>query len=110
MQQHGAAEEEAAVVLGASRWQLWRRITLPTILWPLLYGVALTNARAVGEFGAVSVVSGNIRGETNTLPLNVELLYQDYQAAAAFASAVLLVLIALATLALKTWVARKEHQ
>ena len=109
MQQHGAAEEEAAVVLGASPWQLWRRITLPTILWPLLYGVALTNARAVGEFGAVSVVSGNIRGATMTLPLNVELLYQDYQAAAAFASAMLLVCIALATLALKAWVARHEE-
>jgi len=109
MQQHGAAEEEAAVVLGASPWQLWRRITLPTILWPLLYGVALTNARAVGEFGAVSVVSGNIRGATMTLPLNVELLYQDYQAAAAFASAMLLVCIALATLVLKAWVARHEE-
>ncbi|MDO4643728.1 MAG: sulfate ABC transporter permease subunit CysW [Cardiobacteriaceae bacterium] len=109
MQQHGAAEEEAAVVLGASAWQLWRKITLPSILWPLLYGVALTNARAVGEFGAVSVVSGNIRGETNTLSLNVELLYQDYQAAAAFASAVLLVFIALTTLALKSWATRHKE-
>ena len=110
MQQHGSAEEEAALTLGASRWQLWRLITLPTIIWPLLYGVALTNARAIGEFGAVSVVSGNIRGETNTLPLHIELLYQDYQATAAFASAALLAVIALLTLALKAWVAARQEK
>ncbi len=109
MQQHGSAEEEAAVTLGANTWQLWRRITLPTILWPLIYGVALTNARAIGEFGGVSIVSGNIRGETQSLPLTIEALYQDYQASAAFACASLLALIALFTLIIKAWVARKEH-
>lgn len=109
MQQHGTNEEEAAVMLGASAWQLWRLITLPTIIWPLIYGAALTNARAIGEFGAVSVVSGNIRGETNTLPLHVELLYQDYQSAAAFASASLLVMIALLTLLLKALLNRHEQ-
>ncbi len=86
MQQQGREEEEAGVVLGASGWQLFRRVTLPNIRWALLYGVILTNARAVGEFGAVSVVSGNIRGETNTLPLQVELLYQDYNTVGAFAA------------------------
>lgn len=104
MQQQGKAEEEAAIILGASGWQMFRRITLPNIRWALVYGVILTNARAIGEFGAVSVVSGNIRGQTNTLPLQVELLYQDYQSAAAFAAASLLALMALATLFLKTWV------
>ncbi len=108
MQQHGAAEEEAAVTLGASPWQLWRKITLPTIIWPLIYGVALSNARAIGEFGGVSIVSGNIRGETQTLPLAVEALYQDYQTSAAFACASLLALIALSTLLLKAYIARKE--
>ena len=101
MQQQGREEEEAGVVLGASGWQLFRRITLPNIRWALLYGVILTNARAVGEFGAVSVVSGNIRGETNTLPLHVELLYQDYNAVGAFAASSLLAGIALITLAVK---------
>lgn len=111
MQQHGAAEEEAAVTLGANTWQLWRKITFPIILWPLIYGVALTNARAIGEFGGVSVVSGNIRGQTQTLPLAVETLYQDYQASAAFACASLLAMIALSTLFIKAYVARKEaHQ
>lgn len=104
MQQQSKAQEEAAIILGASPWQMFRRITLPNIKWALIYGVILTNARAIGEFGAVSVVSGNIRGQTNTLPLQVELLYQDYQAAAAFAAASLLALMALATLFLKTWV------
>lgn len=102
MQQQGSAQEEAAVTLGASTWQMFRRVTLPNIKWALIYGVILTNARAIGEFGAVSVVSGNIRGQTNTLPLQVELLYQDYQTGAAFAAAALLALMALATLLLKT--------
>ncbi|MGM0701407.1 MAG: sulfate ABC transporter permease subunit CysW [Pseudomonadota bacterium] len=101
MQAQGSREEEAAVTLGARGWTLFRRVTLPNIRWALLYGVILTNARAVGEFGAVSVVSGAIRGETNTLPLHVELLYQDYNTVGAFASAALLALIALFTLAAK---------
>ncbi len=104
MQQQGRDEEEAGVTLGASGWQLFRRVTLPNIQWALIYGVVLTNARAVGEFGAVSVVSGNIRGETNTLPLHVELLYQDYNAVGAFTSASLLAGIALLTLAIKSFV------
>ncbi|MBF9002202.1 sulfate ABC transporter permease subunit CysW [Vibrio sp. NFV-1] len=102
MQQQGRSDEEAAVILGASWWQMFRKVTLPNIKWALIYGVILTNARAVGEFGAVSVVSGHIRGETNTLPLHVQLLYEDYQSEAAFASASLLAFIALITLALKT--------
>lgn len=101
MQAQGSREEEAAVTLGARGFTLFRRVTLPNIRWALLYGVILTNARAVGEFGAVSVVSGAIRGETNTLPLHVELLYQDYNTVGAFASAALLALIALFTLAAK---------
>ncbi|GAA5169555.1 sulfate ABC transporter permease subunit CysW [Modicisalibacter zincidurans] len=101
MQAQGSREEEAAVTLGASGWTLFRRVTLPNIKWALLYGVILTNARAVGEFGAVSVVSGSIRGETNTLPLHVELLYQDYNTVGAFTAAALLALIALFTLAAK---------
>lgn len=101
MQAQGAREEEAAVTLGASGWTIFRRVTLPNIKWALLYGVILTNARAVGEFGAVSVVSGSIRGETNTLPLHVELLYQDYNTVGAFTAAALLALIALFTLAAK---------
>ena len=110
MQQQGASEEEAAVILGASWWQLFRRVTLPNIKWALIYGVILTNARAVGEFGAVAVVSGNIRGETNTLPLHVQLLYEDYQAEAAFASASLLALIALVTLMLKAVVEWRQQR
>lgn len=101
MQQQGSEEEEAAVVLGASGWRIFRRVTLPNIKWALIYGVVLTNARAVGEFGAVSVVSGNIRGETNTLPLHVELLYQDYNVVGAFASASLLAGMAILTLVVK---------
>lgn len=101
MQQQGSEEEEAGVILGASGWQLFRRITLPNIQWALIYGVVLTNARAVGEFGAVSVVAGNIRGQTNTLPLHVELLYQDYNVVGAFVSASLLAGIALLTLLIK---------
>jgi len=101
MQAQGSREEEAAVVLGASGWTTFRRVTLPNIRWALLYGIILTNARAVGEFGAVSVVSGSIRGQTNTLPLHLEQLYQDYNAVGAFACAALLALIALLTLAAK---------
>jgi sulfate transport system permease protein len=101
MQAQGRDEEEAAVTLGASGWQTFRRVTLPNIKWALLYGVILCNARAMGEFGAVSVVSGHIRGETNTMPLHVEILYNEYQFAAAFAVASLLALLALVTLAIK---------
>ena len=101
MQAQGTEEEEAALVLGASGWQTFWRVTLPNIKWGLLYGVILCNARAMGEFGAVSVVSGHIRGATNTLPLHVEILYNEYQFAAAFAVASLLALLALVTLALK---------
>ena len=110
MQQQGRSDEEAAVILGASWWQLFRKVTLPNIKWALIYGVILTNARAVGEFGAVSVVSGHIRGETNTLPLHVQLLYEDYQSEAAFASASLLAFIALITLGLKTFVEWRQQR
>lgn len=104
MQAQGKEEEEAGLVLGASGWQILWRITLPNIKWGLLYGMILTNARAMGEFGAVSVVSGHIRGLTNTLPLHVEILYNEYNYAAAFAVASLLALLALVTLALKSYV------
>jgi len=104
MQAQGKDEEEAALVLGASGWQILWRVTLPNIKWGLLYGVILTNARAMGEFGAVSVVSGHIRGMTNTMPLHVEILYNEYNYAAAFAVASVLALLALVTLALKTYV------
>jgi sulfate/thiosulfate transport system permease protein len=104
MQAQGTEEEQAAVVLGASGWQTFWRVTLPNIKWGLLYGAILCNARAMGEFGAVSVVSGHIRGLTNTLPLHVEILYNEYNFAAAFAVASLLALLALVTLALKTLV------
>jgi sulfate transport system permease protein len=104
MQSQGTEEEEAALTLGASGWQMFRRVTLPNIKWALLYGVILCNARAMGEFGAVSVVSGHIRGQTNTMPLHVEILYNEYQFAAAFAVASLLAALALVTLALKTYV------
>ncbi len=102
MQAQGKDEEQAAVVLGANGWQTFTRVTLPNIKWGLIYGVILCNARAMGEFGAVSVVSGHIRGETNTMPLHVEVLYNEYQSAAAFAVASLLALLALVTLAIKT--------
>ncbi len=102
MSAHGRDHEEAALTLGASGWQTFRRVTLPNIRWGLLYGVLLCNARAMGEFGAVSVVSGHIRGETNTMPLQVEALYNDYNFVAAFAVASLLALLALVTLALKS--------
>jgi sulfate/thiosulfate transport system permease protein len=101
MQAQGREQEEAATVLGASGWQMFRRVTLPNIKWALLYGVILCNARAMGEFGAVSVVSGHIRGQTNTMPLHIEILYNEYQFAAAFAVASLLAGLALVTLALK---------
>jgi sulfate transport system permease protein len=104
MQAQGKEEEEAAVVLGASGWRMFWRVTLPNIKWGLLYGVILCNARAMGEFGAVSVVSGHIRGETNTMPLHIEILYNEYQFAAAFAVASLLALLALVTLAAKSFV------
>jgi sulfate transport system permease protein len=110
MQSQGAEEEEAAVVLGANGWQIFFRVTLPNIKWGLLYGVILCNARAMGEFGAVSVVSGHIRGSTNTLPLHVEILYNEYNFAAAFAVASLLALLALITLALKTIVESKTGE
>ena len=111
MQAQGKDEEEAAVSLGASGWQMFWRVTVPNIKWGLLYGVILANARAMGEFGAVSVVSGHIRGETNTLPLHVEILYNEYQAVGAFASASVLALLALVTLVAKTlveWRMRRE--
>ena len=104
MQAQGSDEEEAAVVLGASGWTTFRRVTLPNIKWGLLYGVILCNARAMGEFGAVSVVSGHIRGRTNTMPLQVEILYNEYNFAAAFAVASLLALLALVTLGIKSLV------
>jgi len=102
MQEQGVSEEEAALTLGASGWQMFWRVTLPNVRWGLLYGVLLCNARAMGEFGAVSVVSGHIRGLTNTMPLHVEILYNEYNFAAAFAVASLLALLALVTLVLKT--------
>ena len=104
MEAQGREEEEAATVLGASGWQTFWHVTLPNVKWGLLYGVVLCNARAMGEFGAVSVVSGHIRGLTNTLPLHVEILYNEHQSAAAFAVASLLALLALVTLCLKTFV------
>jgi sulfate transport system permease protein len=103
MQEQGTRDEDAALSLGASGWKTFFRITLPNVKWALLYGVLLCNARAMGEFGAVSVVSGKIRGQTNTMPLHVEILYNEYAAVAAFAVASLLALLALVTLALKTF-------
>ena len=108
MQAQGRNEEEAARVLGASGWQTFWRVTLPNIKWGLLYGVILCNARAMGEFGAVSVVSGKIRGETNTIPLHIEALYDDYNFTGAFAVASLLAFLALITLFLKVWVEHKN--
>jgi sulfate/thiosulfate transport system permease protein len=109
MQSQGTEEEEAALVLGASGWRTFWHVTLPNVKWGLLYGVILCNARAMGEFGAVSVVSGHIRGETNTMPLQVEILYNEYNFAAAFAVASLLALLALVTLALKSFVEWRAH-
>ena len=111
MEAQGTEEEEAAIVLGASGWQTFWKVTLPNIKWGLIYGVILCNARAMGEVGAVSVVSGHIRGETNTLPLHVEILYNEYTFSAAFAVSSLLALLAIVTLILKTWVEiRQEKQ
>lgn len=107
MQSQGREEEEAALTLGASGWQTFTRVTLPNIKWSLLYGVILCNARAMGEFGAVSVVSGHIRGLTNTMPLHVEILYNEYNAVGAFAVASLLTLLAIVTLVVKTVIERK---
>jgi sulfate transport system permease protein len=104
MQQQGSEEEEAAITLGASAWVTFLRVTLPKIRWGLIYGIILCNARAMGEFGAVSVVSGHIRGLTNTMPLHVEILYNEYNFVAAFAVASLLALLAIATLVIKTLV------
>ena len=109
MQAQGRTEEEAARVLGASGWQTFWRVTLPNIKWGLIYGVILCNARAMGEFGAVSVVSGHIRGRTNTIPLHVEILYDEYNFTGAFAMASVLAFLALVTLALKLWVERKNN-
>jgi sulfate transport system permease protein len=102
MQEQGTGDEEAAISLGASGWQTFWHVTLPNIKWGLLYGVLLCNARAMGEFGAVSVVSGHIRGQTNTMPLQVEILYNEYNFTGAFAVATLLAFLALVTLVLKT--------
>ncbi len=110
MQSQGNEEEEAALVLGASGWKTFWHVTLPNIKWGLLYGVILCNARAMGEFGAVSVVSGHIRGETNTIPLQVEILYNEYNFSAAFAVASLLALLALVTLALKSFIEWRLHE
>ncbi len=109
MQAQGREREEVAATLGASGWQMFRRITLPNIKWALLYGAVLCNARVMGEFGAVSVVSGNLRGQTNTLPLQVQLLYHDYNATGAFAAASVLTLLAFVTLILKAVLERKAH-
>ena len=110
MESQGTDEEEAALVLGASSWQMFYRITLPNIKWGLLFGVVLCTARALGEFGAVSVVSGHIRGETNTLPLHVEILYNEYNYSGAFAVASLLSAIAVITLALKKFLEWKTNR
>ncbi|MBY0084315.1 sulfate ABC transporter permease subunit CysW [Brevibacillus sp. M2.1A] len=110
MEAQGRDEEEAAVSLGASGWKTFLRVTLPNVKWGLLYGVILCNARAMGEFGAVSVVSGHIRGMTNTLPLHVEILYNEYQFAAAFAVATLLAALALVTLILKSLIEWKTER
>ncbi|MBS7740062.1 MAG: sulfate ABC transporter permease subunit CysW [Chelatococcus sp.] len=107
MQAQGSEQEEAAATLGATGFQIFRRVTLPNIRWALLYGTVLCSARAIGEFGAVSVVSGRIRGETNTLPLQIELLYNDYNAAGAFAAASTLTVIALITLLIKAVIERR---
>ena len=110
MQAQGDSEEQAALILGASGWQMFWRVTLPNIKWALIYGLILTNARAMGEFGAVSVVSGHIRGETNTIPLLVEILYNEYQFTAAFALSSLLALLAIATLILQNIVTHLQNR
>jgi sulfate transport system permease protein len=110
MQSQGTLEEEAAATLGAKGWRIFWRVTLPNIKWGLLYGVILCNARAMGEFGAVSVVSGHIRGETNTIPLHVQILFNEYQFAASFAVASLLVLLAVVTIIVKSFIEWKYEQ
>jgi sulfate transport system permease protein len=110
MQEQGIEEEECAFSLGASGWQTFWRVTLPNVRFGLLYGIVLLNARALGEFGAVSVVSGHIRGQTNTMPLHVEILYNEYQTTAAFAVASLLAVLAVITLVLKKWIERRRGQ
>jgi sulfate/thiosulfate transport system permease protein len=110
MQAQGNDEEQAAIVLGANGWQTFWHVTLPNIKWGLIYGVILCNARAMGEFGAVSVVSGHIRGQTNTMPLHVEILYNEYQSVAAFAVASLLALLAVVTLAIKSVVQWRQER
>jgi sulfate/thiosulfate transport system permease protein len=110
MRAQGTEQEEASLVLGATGWQTFRLVTLPNVKWGLIYGVIVLNARAMGEFGAVSVVSGHIRGMTNTVPLHVEILYNEYQTAAAFAVASLLTLLALITLVIKTIADRKRNE
>ncbi len=110
MEAAGREKEEAAVVLGASGWQTLWHVTLPSIKWGLLYGVILCNARAMGEFGAVSVVSGHVRGQTNTLPLQVEALYEDYHFSSAFAVSSMLVLLAIVTLVAKTWLRGRTEE
>ncbi|MFC5596154.1 sulfate ABC transporter permease subunit CysW [Deinococcus cellulosilyticus] len=109
MQAQGTEEEEASIILGATGWQTFWRVTLPNIKWGLLYGVIMCNARAMGEFGAVSVVSGHIRGLTNTMPLHVEILYNEYKSSAAFAVASLLTVLALITLILKSFIEARSH-
>jgi sulfate transport system permease protein len=109
MQEQGTDEEQAAILLGANGWQTFWHVTLPNVRWAVLYGVILCNARAMGEFGAVSVVSGHIRGKTNTLPLHVEILYNEYNFVAAFAAASLLTFLALLTLVAKAIVERRMH-
>ena len=109
MQSQGSSEEEASLVLGASGFKTFMRVTLPNIKWGLLYGIILCNARAVGEFGAVSVVSGHIRGLTNTMPLHIEILYNEYQFSAAFAVASLMSIIAIMTLIIKNLVEWKAN-
>jgi len=110
MQAQGTEEEQAAIVLGATGWQTFWHVTLPNIKWGLVYGVILCNARAMGEFGAVSVVSGHIRGLTNTVPLQIEILYNEYAFSAAFALASLLSLLALVTLGVKSYVEWRARQ
>jgi len=110
MIEQDTTEEQAAISLGASGWQTFRRVTVPNVKWALLYGVILCNARAMGEFGAVSVVSGHVRGQTNTMPLHVEILYNEYNFVAAFAVASLLALLALATLGAKSLLEWKMRQ
>ena len=110
MEEQGTEEEEAAILLGATGWQTFWNVTLPNIKWGLMYGILLCNARAMGEFGAVSVVSGHIKGETNTIPLHVEILYNEYNFAAAFAVASILTLLALVTLILKQIIEARTHE